>query len=154
MIYDSAANAALYESVLPGLCKALNTAAAYPTEPYKTGRVVLDGDRLYMNVCTYETKPLSDASFMEAHRKFIDIMYMVEGEETIYILPTEKLKTISQAYDAADDALLAETEPDMTAIRLRAGQFVVLFPQDAHCPGCCVNVPENVRKIICKMAVD
>ena len=78
-------------------------------------------------------------------------MYMVEGEETIYVSPTEALAEIEQAYDPAADVLLAGFESKATPVRLQAGQFVVLFPQDAHCPGCRTEKSQSVRKIIGKL---
>lgn len=154
MIFDTMAKASSYEALCPRISAALKAAAAYPTDPYVTGRVVVDGDKLYMNVVAYETKPLGEASLMEAHQKYIDVMVMVEGEETIYVKTTDELTNITMPYDDAKEALLATVDADVTPIRLTAGHFAVLFPQDAHCPSCCVDAPANVKKIICKVAID
>ena len=53
----------------------------------------------------------------------------------------------------AIEALLAELDADTTAVRLQAGCFVILFPQDAHAPACAVDAPKNVKKIIGKVKV-
>lgn len=90
---------------------------------------------------------------MEAHRKYADVMYMVEGTETIYVKPTQALRTITAEYDPEKDALLAELDRDVTSVCLTAGQFVVLFPQDAHAPGCNDIQTAGVKKIIGKMKI-
>ena len=153
MILDRIENAGQYEALLPDLMTALQAAAEQSAEPYHPGRVDLDGDRLYLNVCAYETKRLETAPLFEAHRKFADIMYMAEGEETVCITPTEALRTPAAEYDPQKDALLAYADGSFTSVQLCKGQFLVLFPQDAHCPGCCTDEPHPVRKIICKLAL-
>ena len=153
MIFDSIRYASQYTGAIEGIAAALRAAAAYTAEPFRTGRTELDGEKLFLIATSYETKPLDENSQMEAHRRYIDVMYMVEGEELIYVTPTQTLFAVTQPYDAAGDALLARMEGAQTAVRLRAGQFVVLFPQDAHCPGCRAEGCESVKKIICKVAV-
>ena len=90
---------------------------------------------------------------MEAHRKYVDVMCMIEGEETIYVQPTALLHHITQAYDENQDALLAEMEEGCCEIRLHPGEFVILFPEDAHAPGCRINGPSHVKKIIGKVRI-
>ena len=85
MILDTISNAKNYEALSPRLTEALRAAAAYPTDPYVVGRTELDGDNLFLLANSYETKPLNEESLLEAHRKYIDVMYMVEGEEIIYV---------------------------------------------------------------------
>ena len=51
------------------------------------------------------------------------------------------------------EALLGDTDEDATAVRLEAGSFVVLFPQDAHSPACYADGKQTVKKIIGKVKV-
>ena len=53
----------------------------------------------------------------------------------------------------AIEALLAETDEDATAVRLEAGSFIVLFPQDAHAPACYADGMKHVKKIIGKVRI-
>lgn len=153
MILDSIENAALYSSVSQGICDALSAAANYPTLPYITGKTEINDDKLFLLALEYETKWPDGDAFMEAHQKYIDVMYMVDGEELIYVKQTSSLTKLISAYDGEKDALLAELDKNMTEVHLKAGDFVILFPQDAHCPGCCVDSPKTVKKIICKVAI-
>ena len=50
------------------------------------GRVEIDGDRVFALVQRYETV-MTDAPRFEYHRKYIDIQYIVSGEEVIGWVP-------------------------------------------------------------------
>lgn len=152
MILDQMKYAACYAGVLPAVTKALEEMVKYTPDNYPGGRVDVDGERLFLLLNTYETHS-PDGALCEAHQKYVDVMYMVEGEEIIYVKPTDRLRTITRAYDHEADYLLAELDQDATPVRLRAGQFVMLFPQDAHAPGCYDNAPQTVRKIIGKVRI-
>ena len=152
MIFDQMKNAACYQSVLPTVAKALAAMTAYTPDNYPGGKVEIDGDNLFLLLNTYETRDPADALF-EAHENYIDVMYMVEGEEIIYVKPTDALREITKPYDPAIDALLAKLDEDATAVRLTAGTFVVLMPQDAHSPNCFVTAPQTVKKIVGKVKI-
>lgn len=153
MIFDVIENANQYSGIHAGIDKVLSTVTNYTAENFAKEVVKLDGDNLFMIFPEYETHTRSD-SITEAHRKYIDVMYMVEGEETIYVKPTSQLKNITMPYDAEQDALLADTDDDAMPILLKAGSFVVLFPQDAHAPSCDVtSTHSKVKKIIGKVAI-
>ncbi|MBM2838908.1 MAG: beta-D-galactosidase, partial [Deltaproteobacteria bacterium] len=54
------------------------------------GRVDIDGDRVFALVQRYETV-MTDAPRFEYHRKYIDIQYIVSGEEIIGWAPAERM---------------------------------------------------------------
>ena len=54
----------------------------------------------------------------------------------IYVKNVDKLSCITEEYTEENEALIAKTDDDATAVRLETGYFVVLFPQDAHSPAC------------------
>ena len=150
MIFDSLNNAAQYKGLHAGIDQVLEAAKAYTPENYPSGRVVIDGENVFMNMAAYETHSTEKAVF-EAHQQYADVMVMVEGTETIYVKHTDKLSHVYQEYDPKIEALLADFDSDATPVRLEAGSFVVLLPQDAHSPGCHADGPVNVKKIIGKV---
>ena len=150
MIYDSLKNAAQYKGLHAGIDQVLEAAKAYTPDNYPSGRVDIDGDNVYMNMAAYETHSTEKAVF-EAHQQYVDVMVMVDGAETIYVKHTDKLSHVYQEYDPKIEALLADFDKDGTPVRMEPGSFVVLFPQDAHSPGCHVDGPVNVKKIIGKV---
>jgi len=147
-------NAEMYAAVAGGLGELLAAEREYANTPGAEGGVKIHGEAMFINDCRYGTKPVDGGALSEAHRRYIDVMYMVEGEEIILVKPVDALRNVTQPYDAAGDALLAAVDGDETAVRLQAGQFIVLFPQDAHCPARSAGEPRPVRKLIGKLAVD
>ena len=152
MIFDSLANAKQYAGLNAKIDKLLEEVKKYTPDNYPEGVLELDGKDLYMIFANYETHDRKDA-ILEAHKQYIDVMYMVEGEETIYVKQTNDIKNITKEYDAEIDALLGDLDDDVVPVRLKKGEFVVLFPQDAHSPACVVDTPINVKKIIGKVHI-
>ncbi len=150
MILDILENANQYAGIHPGVARALEEMKRFTPDNYGDGRVEVDGDNVFLLLNNYETHPKSE-SMAEAHRKYIDVMYMVEGVETIYVKNVEKLRCVTEEYTEENEALIAETDDDATAVRLEAGYFVVLFPQDAHSPACDADGKHTVKKIIGKV---
>ena len=154
MILDCMERAGLYAGVAKGLEELFAAEVAYAAEAGATGGRKVHGKKMYINDSRYETKPVDADACLEAHRRYIDVMYMLEGEETILIKPTERIRNVTKPYDEAGDAMLGALDGDETIIHLGPGQFVVLFPQDAHCPSRCAGEPMPVRKLVGKLAVD
>ena len=152
MILDTLDNASRYKGIHPGIDQVLEAAKAYTADNYSNGRVVLDGDNVFMNMASYETHPTDQAVF-EAHKQYVDVMVMVEGTEIIYVKSTGALTRVYQEYNPEAEVLLADFDTDATAVRLETGSFVVLFPQDAHSPACHADGPVNVKKIIGKVRI-
>lgn len=114
------------------------------------GRHEIDGDAVYAMLQRYTTRPVADVQ-MEAHRRYIDIQYIVSGRELIQWAPLTALAAATQPYDAATDFALYATTPEMLPVQVRAGQFAILFPDDAHAPCCAWGDPAEVLKVVVKV---
>jgi YhcH/YjgK/YiaL family protein len=150
MILDTLDNAARYESLNSRFAKAfafLRTVDGTQA----LGRHDLDGDHCFALVQTYGTKPAEKALF-EAHRKYIDVQFIHSGRETILWAPLPAMREQTMAYDEAKDAALWKLVPDVTPLHLGAGHFAILFPQDAHAPCVEWERPEEVFKVVVKVA--
>lgn len=110
------------------------------------GRYDLDGEDLFAMVQDYESKPKSEG-FWEAHRQYADIQLVVSGAEHMGYAPATSL--VPGSYDDESDFL--RLDGDGMFIDMRAGTFMVLFPQDAHMPGMAIDAPSPVRKIVVKV---
>ncbi len=152
MIFDSLTNAKQYKGLHAGVDRLLEEMKKVTAQAYPQNTLYLDGNNLYMMFGCYETHPRQEA-VAEAHRQYIDVMYMVEGEELIYVKHTENLQNITKEYNLEIDALLGGLDADAMPILLKAGSFVVLFPQDAHSPACVVDSPMTVKKIVGKVRI-
>ena len=77
MIYDTLENREIYRKVHPGVALGLDFLAKTDFSKLEDGRYELDGDRVFANLMSYETKPANELP--EAHREYIDIQFLVEG---------------------------------------------------------------------------
>lgn len=103
-------------------------------------------------VSEYETKVKNEVGF-EAHRKNIDIQYLLKGEERIACMPIAKL-TETEPYSEEKDAAFYDAEGVMAqTMTIGGGYFAIFFPQDCHMPQLCVDEPEMVKKVVVKVAV-
>jgi len=149
MIYDTLDNFSCYEHLFPGLSEGFRFLQQASAD-IALGRHQLAGDN-YANVDLYTTREVNPVGY-EAHRKYVDIQFLLSGEEEVLVRNIGDL-TCTMPYDANRDvAFFQHVEPTAT-VRLGKGYFVILFPQDAHEPQHCVNQPLPVKKIVVKIAV-
>lgn len=88
----------------------------------------------------------------ETHEKFFDVQYMVEGTEKIGVVGREDL--VEKApYDAANDITFYQEPALSGAVLLRAGDYLILAPEDAHKPRCMAGAAAQVKKIVIKVSV-
>ncbi len=100
-----------YEGLACGIITALDHMRRYTPENYPAGRVDINGDDLHLLLNTYETHS-PEGALCEVHKAYIDVMYMLEGEEIIYVKPTNVLCAVTKPYDPSIDALLANGKKD------------------------------------------
>ena len=118
------------------------------------GRIEIAGDSVFALVQWYETVLATDPVVFEAHRQYIDVQYMLAGEEVIAWAPVDRL-VVTQPYDPASDAWLGALPASYaTFVRLMAGELAVLYPTDGHAPRVAAGAPAVVRKIVVKVAVE
>ena len=149
MIIDNLTNASLYYGVSSSLKKALEFLQKTDFETMKPGRYEIDGDNVYAMVQQYETKPL-EQGIWEAHKKYIDVQYVVTGSEIIGYRYIEGMK-VTKEYDQSADCLLLGGEGDF--FKVVAGFFAVFTPKDAHMPCIAATLPAEVKKVVVKVAV-
>ena len=154
MVIDRLDHAAQYYALGKGIETALRFFTAYVDEGHDLpAKTVLDGDRIFINGVNFtsEAKPQGQ---LEAHRKYIDVMYVVEGEERFFYKPFAEVKQITMPYDAQKECALAEIDADAAQHHFCAGHFLIFFPQDGHLASQLWDKPCKVRKFIAKVAVE
>lgn len=150
MIHTTFEEMKRYESMNPFFAGAFKAIAAMKEEAFVKGRHEVDGDNVYVNAIEYDTKPEKDCIF-EAHRKYIDVMYLYEGEEFIGYTPLKNLKNITMPYNEKDECCLAALEPETMKIHMLPGDVCILFPEDAHAPSMQAAESVHVKKLIAKV---
>jgi YhcH/YjgK/YiaL family protein len=152
MIVDRIENAHLYAALNDRFTKAFEILTDRTLSSKQDGRYEVDGDKLYYIVQHYTTK-LREECKLEAHRKYIDVQFVVSGQEILYYVPLKGLK-IETPYDQTKDVAFYKVPNDLTAVNLRPGMFCILFPQDAHIPCCQFNGPSDVHKVVIKVKIN
>ena len=122
----------------------------YLKSPFKEGKYMIDGDQVYAIVQSYSTAEEQDKAW-EAHRKYIDLQYIAKGKETIYWRPVTEVETMKEYDEEKDFQLLKGGKGN--PVEMSEGYFSLLYPHDAHKPGCILEQAQNVVKIVIKIAV-
>jgi biofilm protein TabA len=150
MIVDTLANAGRSRGLSPLLDRGLEAMERLVAQPPADGRHEFAGADLYASLSSYATDDPAAKGF-EAHRRYIDIQVVLRGSETLYWAPLASLEPKEEYLEAKDIAFYEG--PPSIAVPLEPGWFTVLFPQDAHKPGCLRGSPSRVRKLVIKVAV-
>lgn len=109
----------------------------------------VDGSILYFFIQSYPTRPANPTP--EAHRKYIDIQYMISGTECMGVA---QLEDMTEEVSANPQKDIWFYHGPMDSVTVSEGMFTVFFPNDAHAP--CVSPPEgpnDVRKCVFKILI-
>jgi len=148
VITDTLNNASLYAGLSPRLVRAFDYLRGVEAHGADSGTYEVDGRLVCAIVQEYATLERADGAW-EAHRRHIDLQYVVSGTERIGYARTDRMSP--GRYDEERDLLPLTGEGDF--LTLGPGDFMVLFPGDAHMPRIAVAGPQLVRKIVVKIAV-
>lgn len=153
MIFDRIERTSYYRGLSPRIAAALDYCRSTDFAKVAPGRHEIDGPRLSAIVQRYRTKPLSQAVW-EAHRKYIDVQYVVDGAERMGYLPLTAGLSVKQPYDPQTDAAFYAAWGDL--LEVHAGCFTVFFPHDVHAPSLVATIgePSEVLKVVVKVAVE
>ena len=148
MIIDRRENARLYRGLHPLLDTALQWLEKQPAGSFMEGRTAIAGDDLYV-IATHGHGKREAEARLEAHRNFIDLHLLLEGEESIGWRPTGECRRLAAPYDAEKDCVLFD-DPPRVWLSLSPGSFAMFYPGDAHAP---LVSGGMVRKLVFKIAV-
>ena len=146
MIYDSLKHMEAYQGVHPGIYKGLELLRDTDFSKLEDARVEVDGEDLIYLLQSYESKPANDTP--EAHKKYVDIQFLISGREKMGVGALEDMKEEVEAHPERD---IWFYHGPLDEITLGGDKFVVLFPGDAHAPNIAVDGPEPVRKCVVKV---
>ncbi|RJR22212.1 MAG: DUF386 domain-containing protein [Nitrospiraceae bacterium] len=149
MIYDKIENFILYLCVHEHFTDVLHYIESMPVSERPDGKYEINNKGAYVIIDTYDTLDISDC-FIECHRKYIDVQFVIEGIERVGV-----------CHRSVCDALPYDEEKDFQKLKgstdylsLRAGSFMIFYPDDAHMPKVKYGeVPETVKKAVFKIPV-
>lgn len=149
MIIDVIQNAKQYYNLNDNIKKGLEFIEKTDFSKIKDGKINIEGDKIYANLQTYMTKEENSAKY-EAHKNYIDIQYLIDGEEKLAYANLEDF-IATEYYDEKKDIIFGVAKGDF--VSAKQGNFLIFYPQDAHKPSIAINNPQNVRKVVVKIAI-
>jgi YhcH/YjgK/YiaL family protein len=151
MILDVLARQQLYCAWMPGLEPAFRFLRERAKPALADGRHEIDGERMFALAARYETRDF-DSALPEAHRRYVDVQYLISGRETVYWTPLEDVASVTQPYDPKRDIVFYARNSRARPFELAAGQFAIFFAEDVHEPNCHCGPPAQVHKVVVKIA--
>ena len=133
-----------YTALLPGIEEAFDAVNAL--EDFEPKTVQLSGgNRFFVAVGTTKEPDVA-----EAHRKYLDIQYIVKGKE---VVGWADLAACTPADAFSEESDIGFYSGDFNYITVNEGICYVVFPEDAHMPGRHLDVPNDFVKIVVKLKV-
>jgi YhcH/YjgK/YiaL family protein len=112
------------------------------------GRHEIIEDKLYAIISKGNASE-SNSVKLEIHKKFIDLHYVVEGEDVIGYSHISKCVQPIGEFDVGNDYLLFNDTPSCN-FKIEKNFFSIFFPGDAHSP---LNGSANYYKIVFKIII-
>ena len=134
-----------YKGISENLDKGIDYVLSFD-ENTPEGRYEIDGDKVYALVTSGETKNEQSDTY-EAHKKYIDLQFILEGEEDTGYASIDNCE-IETPYNEAGDFMMVKGAGDI--INTSKDEFYIAFPFDAHRP-MHSKTPGKIRKIIVKI---
>lgn len=112
------------------------------------GRIELNGDELFINnvEATLVEESLQP---LEVHQNYIDVHIPLSANERIGWKSFSALGAPREAFDEENDFALYDESPS-TFVEVKVGEFLVVFPEDAHAP---IIGNGKLRKLIAKVKI-
>jgi biofilm protein TabA len=109
-------------------------------------KIEIKGDEVF---AMYSENNPGRTLLLESHLKFIDIHFVIEGNDRFAYAPLGYDGIIEQSRNIENDLITYSGDYPMD-FNLNKDFFVVLFPQDIHSP--CLEPVRN-KKIVVKVAI-
>ena len=148
MIVDTIKNLARYN--IPGRKEIARFLAARNALNIAEPELEINGRSLLVRPSQYRTKDPQEGKF-ESHRAYMDLQYVLQGAEVMETAPADGLEPLGE-YDAKGDCQFFAVRNNISRVLVRAGEFAVFFPGEAHRPCCSPDEGVcDVRKLVFKV---
>lgn len=149
MIVDYLQNADRYSSLHAAFAGGFAFLRRADSAELPDGRHDIDGERLFAVISRIEGRG-REKSLLEAHRRYIDIQFVIGGKDNIGWMPIADCQRVASPYDATKDFEFFFDRP-ATWLEVPAGAFGIFYPEDAHAP---LATSGPIHKVVVKVAVD
>jgi YhcH/YjgK/YiaL family protein len=120
-----------------------------PNEPLK--ETLSDG--IFVLKQAYLTKTRENA-FFESHKKYIDVQFMVKGQEFMDVCTIEDLTLLEPYHEENDFIKYTVKHKQFSSLFLKEEHLAIFFPQDAHQPCIQNGSSQLVFKAVIKIPVE
>ena len=148
MIFDTLDKLASYKGISANMDRAIDFILAADFAAMPADRFEIDGTNVYGFIQEPALRTPEEAQF-EAHRRYADIQIALQDGEVINCLPLASVKNWL-AFDEEKDIMFSDVCEKGFAVPVNAGEFMILFPQDAHMP-CLKGCADKTRKVVIKV---
>ena len=148
MILDTLDNYHLYQSINERIAKGFEFLHNTDLDAIPSGKHDIDGDTIFALVQEYQTKPLAECK-LESHKKYIDIQYVIRGEEFMGITTKNNQKIL----EVNEDKDYTFYEGTTSLVRVSKGMFTIFFPDDLHQPCVQTESAAEVKKVVIKVLI-
>jgi len=149
LIIDKIENVKLYYNLGERIRKSFDYIIQTDFKNLQPGKYEIDGKNIFALVSEYETKLESEAK-LEAHRKYIDVQYVIDGEELMGYAPLNT-QEILEPYKEENDIVFFTGDKSFT--KVSEGMFAIFFPEDVHMPGIKTGESSPVKKLVIKCLI-
>ena len=116
------------------------------------GEMEIEGRQLFVRIMSYVPKPAAENRF-ETHRLYADVQYVVGVAEIMQTARTEDLTPLTE-YDPKGDYHFFKAQGAISAFVVKAGEFAVFYPPQAHRPSCSYEGHQGpVKKLVFKIKI-
>ena len=148
MIIDKIENLNSYANLSERLAKGIDYINNSDFSKIDLGTYKIEGDDVFAMVQEYDSREIENCK-LEGHSKYIDIQYIIEGEEHIGLIS----KSNQEIVEKNDEADYAFYKGDSTLFKFDPSVFGIFFPDDLHMPCVGLNQISKVRKVVVKVRI-
>jgi len=149
MIVDSIEKVNYYGISHRNLMKAFEWVKSVDVKNLELGTINIDGDKIFAIVQQYKTGLPMDR-YIETHRRYVDIQYVIEGKEKFLVKPIFD-QAIEIPYEEENDVIFYKQKTPLSEIVLEEDMFAIFFPDDAHMGGIQIDSPAEIKKMVIKV---
>lgn len=150
MIFGNIRNLEEFSYLEKGILECFAYARENDLLAFERGSHEIDGERFFVNIVEYTTTGVENR-FWEAHKNYLDIHLMLQGEEKIDLNFIQNMEI--KEFVEEEDFLPMEGEKNASVV-LRNGDFLVCYPSDGHRTAVAVSEPVNIKKAIFKVRIE
>ncbi len=149
MIYDNIKNLKKYNSLHKNFYLVEEFINKNDLKLLECQKYPIKNEDVYVVIQEYLTKD-ENSSLLEAHKKYIDIQYVIQGKEKIGIA---MLCSTTEATEYSQEKDIIFLNGKHEYINANNENFFIFFPQDAHKPSISIENTSSVKKAVFKIKI-